>query len=586
MNRSTPLLVAALFFLSGACTLVYQVVWVRMLIVLFGVSVFAVSTVLTAFMAGLALGSALFGRVADSRGRGLRIYALLELGIGLYSLAFPWILTGLDDLHTALYRLLEGQPLLFALARFALSFLILLAPTTLMGGTLPALCRFAVRHLSAAGWQLGSLYSINTAGAALGCFAAAFFLMEHLGVRGTVFAAAAANLAIAAAALLVERASGTWSQPPEPDAPEPVSSAEPLPRRLETAVPWLFALSGFAALGYEVVWTRLLQTTLTSATVQTLSTIIITFLVGIAAGSAAAARWADRLRDRVYAFGGRRAPPRGFRRRFHIRHRQPSQADTCLPEAGLGSPHRHAVHRRGRGDVRPDVPDGVPVSPRRQDPGAAARRGRDRGRRHLRRQHRRCDLRRLRRRLRAHSLARHPGLAGVPGAGQSRRRSAAGPVERRGPAPEAGAPGPGGGVLRAVEGRDSREPHREDAGMEPPQHTHGPLRRRRRGNGQRPRRGKRLPHSHGQRRGRGADGLFIHPDLPPPRNPADGRSPGPGRGSRYRLRGRHHPGHGGGVRSPPHRLCRGGARGRKGRELLRRPQQQGPRAASDRGFSS
>ena len=303
MNRNTPLLVAALFFLSGACTLVYQVVWVRMLIVVFGVSVFAVSTVLTAFMAGLALGSALFGRVADSRGRGLRIYALLELGIGLFSLAFPWILAGLDDVHTALYQVLEGRPLLFALARFALSFLVLLPPTILMGGTLPALCRFAVRHLSAAGWQLGSLYSINTAGAALGCFAAAFFLMEHLGVRGTVFAAAAANLAIAAAALLIERAAGTGSQPQTPGQPDLVSSADPLPRRLEIAVPAVFALSGFAALGYEVVWTRLLQTALTSATVQTLSTIVVTFLAGIAAGSAAGARWADRLRDRVYAFG-------------------------------------------------------------------------------------------------------------------------------------------------------------------------------------------------------------------------------------------------------------------------------------------
>lgn len=303
MNRNTPLLVAALFFLSGACTLVYQVVWVRMLIVVFGVSVFAVSTVLTAFMAGLALGSVLFGRVADSRGRGLRIYAILELGIGLFSLAFPWILTGLDDVHTALYQLLEGRPMMFALARFALSFLILLPPTILMGGTLPALCRFAVRHLSAAGWQLGSLYSINTAGAALGCFAAAFYLMEHLGVRGTVFAAAAANLAIAAAALLIERVAGPESLPREPEGPEPVSSADPVPRRLEIAVPGVFALSGFAALGYEVVWTRLLQTTLTSATVQTLSTIVITFLVGIAAGSAAGARLADRLRDRVYAFG-------------------------------------------------------------------------------------------------------------------------------------------------------------------------------------------------------------------------------------------------------------------------------------------
>ena len=93
MNRApgdrTRILILILFLLSGACTLIYEVVWVRMLIVVFGTSVYAVSTVLTAFMAGLALGSACFGRLVDRRGNGLRIYAWLELGIGLFALLLP-----------------------------------------------------------------------------------------------------------------------------------------------------------------------------------------------------------------------------------------------------------------------------------------------------------------------------------------------------------------------------------------------------------------------------------------------------------------------------------------------------------------
>ena len=327
--KRARLLVPTLFFLSGACTLVYQIVWVRMLIVVFGVSVFAVSTVLTAFMAGLALGSLLFGRLADRSVSGLRLYAVLELGIGLFALLFPFILTGLDDVHTLLYRLLEGSPLLFAGARFALVFLVLLIPTTLMGGTLPALCRFAVRHLSSVGWQLGLLYSINTAGAALGCFAAAFFLMEQLGVRGTTFAAAAGNLAIAAVASLMHRVAVAGTKATAGTAGDGGNLVAPggetegvdetgafartaagagareaglFPRRA-AAIAAAFALSGFAALGYEIVWTRLLQMTLISATVQALSTIVVTFLVGIALGSAAGARYADRLRDGLYAFG-------------------------------------------------------------------------------------------------------------------------------------------------------------------------------------------------------------------------------------------------------------------------------------------
>jgi len=306
LRTRTTVLVHALFLFSGACTLVYELIWVRMLVPVFGTSVFAVSTVLTAFMAGLALGSALFGRWIDRRGKKLLVYAYLEAGIGLFALLFPFLLAGLDVLCTVAYRQLEGSPYAFSLVRFLLSFLLLLVPTTLMGGTLPVLSKFLVERLDAVGRSVGGLYAINTLGAAVGCFVTAFYLMERLGLRGTSNAAAFANLLIAAFAFLLSRRVGIRSsggeakQRREEEAMAPVV---PLPPGVVRLTFWGFAISGFTALGYEVVWARLLAVTVHITTIQSLSTILVTFLFGLAAGGAAGAALVDRLRRLPSAFG-------------------------------------------------------------------------------------------------------------------------------------------------------------------------------------------------------------------------------------------------------------------------------------------
>ena len=301
--------ILALFFLSGACTLVYEIAWVRMFVLVFGTSVYAVSTVLSAFMAGLALGSALFGRVADRRGNALRLYAWLELGIGLFALAFPFILSRLDSLHTLLYGWLQGSPAAFAAARFALSFLVLLVPATLMGATLPVLSRFAVRGLGRLGRGVGALYALNTFGAVTGCALAAFVLLERFGVRGATTLAALVNIAIAVAAFVLARRhgdSGPDEGAGEPDAPArraaPAYEPPPVAPLAARAVFWGFALSGFAALGYEVAWTRLLGVVLRLTTNQSLSTILITFLFGLAVGGAIGARYVDRWKHLVTIF--------------------------------------------------------------------------------------------------------------------------------------------------------------------------------------------------------------------------------------------------------------------------------------------
>ena len=302
--------ILALFFLSGACTLVYQVVWARMLIVVFGVSVYAVSTVLTVFMAGLALGSFWFGRVVDRGGgrRGLLIYAVLELGIGLFALVFPSVHSGLDDIYTWLYLALEGSSVKFLAARFAVTFLVLIVPTAMMGATLPVLTKFAVERLDQVGWGVGRLYAVNTFGAAIGSFIAAFVLIEAIGVDATIYVAAAMNLLIAAAAWVLVRMSSSPSEGQDeketalPDVVSSTTAPATVDPRLRRLVLIAFGMSGFAALGYEVIWTRLLAIVLQSATAQTLSTILISFLVGLAAGGAVGARLSYRWRDLLFSF--------------------------------------------------------------------------------------------------------------------------------------------------------------------------------------------------------------------------------------------------------------------------------------------
>src|SRR5712691_5427121 len=157
--------VAICFFLSGATGLVYEVLWVRMLGLIFGHTVFAITTVLTAFMAGLGLGGFLFGRIADRHEHPLTLYGILEAGIGLSCLLIPLLLSWVEALYLALSRALELSFFAFSLAQFALILVLLLLPTTLMGATLPVLSRFFVSDERTLATRVGLLYALNTFGA-------------------------------------------------------------------------------------------------------------------------------------------------------------------------------------------------------------------------------------------------------------------------------------------------------------------------------------------------------------------------------------------------------------------------------------
>src|SRR4029450_5056029 len=217
-------LLLGLFFLSGISGLLYEVVWTRMLHLLFGDTVLAVSTVLASFMAGLALGSFCSGRYVDRRPPSLALYAGLEAAIGVSAVLLPVVLVALTPVYVWLHQSLHASFWLFSAVRFVFAFCLLAIPTTLMGATLPVLSRYMVQSHATLGWSVGALYALNAGGAVLGCFAAGYLLLGHLGLSRTVWLGAALNLAIALVAWIGPRWAGEAPRIPEalPSGPHSV----------------------------------------------------------------------------------------------------------------------------------------------------------------------------------------------------------------------------------------------------------------------------------------------------------------------------------------------------------------------------
>ena len=294
MNKFYPRLLI-LFFFSGATALVYQVVWTRLLTLAFGSTTLAVSTVLTAFMGGLAIGSALLGKKADTAENPVRFYAWLELFIGLFAIATPVIFAGIEHLYIALHGASAIGFWESALLRFALSLILLLPPTIMMGGTLPVLSKYFLnRKNKNTGKILSVLYFINTIGAVTGTLLAGLYLVQALGINLLLFLSGLVNIGIFAVAYSLKIDA-------EPEQAEKELSTEqafqppglsPWSRNAILAVVALF-FSGLAALIYEVVWTRVLTLIIGSST-YAFTIMLSTFLVGIALGSALVGRLADK----------------------------------------------------------------------------------------------------------------------------------------------------------------------------------------------------------------------------------------------------------------------------------------------------
>jgi spermidine synthase len=256
MSRTPTRTVFLLFFFTGISSLIYQVIWVRMFGLVFGNTLYASSAVLAAFMAGLALGSFLSGRLMEKRRDGLRVYAVLELCIGVCGILMAYAVALASRMDILIYRHFVPSYGFLTGLRFAYSFLLLVVPCTLMGATLPALGTFMMGAADES--LLGKLYGVNTLGAFMGCFASGFYLLGTIGVTHTTFLAAALNLAVATASYALYAASSRQpgaeaerrNRPAAPEAPPPGNPG------LGKVVLIAYAFSGFAALALEVGWTR------------------------------------------------------------------------------------------------------------------------------------------------------------------------------------------------------------------------------------------------------------------------------------------------------------------------------------------
>lgn len=287
-------IVFLLFFLSGAAALVYQTAWQRILALGSGVGIYSVAMIVGAFMAGLGLGSHAAGERSAriSARRSLRSFALVELGIGLFGLVSPFLLY---DLLYARAGWLYAVPWRAGVAHF----LTLLVPTGLMGMSLPFLVRGSVRDAGQASRTIGNLYGVNVLGAATGAMLTPWVLVRLVGLRGAVFAAAAANFVVGLGALWLARGR---TEDDAGEAGETSRVVAGLPGAHPFAL-WmtLYATSGFVALALEMLWFRIVDVAVKSSAF-TFGTVLALYLLGCGAGALVGARVAPRLAHPLRAF--------------------------------------------------------------------------------------------------------------------------------------------------------------------------------------------------------------------------------------------------------------------------------------------
>jgi spermidine synthase len=290
-----PRLVLAIFILSGAAGLMYEVVWSRQLVLVFGNTTQAVSTILTGFFGGLAIGSFVGGRLADRVRNPLRLYGLIELVLVVVVLLTPVTFRLLHEVYRGVFPSIEGQPVLLALIRFVLAVLALAPATVLMGATLPTLTRSLTRnsHLSAA---FGRLYVANTLGAILGTLAAGLVLIEILGLTRTLAVGALCSAIAGFVALLLSRDAQASAAPPVARPAPEASNASSSTRARPTLALILAFVSGLTSLGYQVLWTRLLSSGTGNST-YVFTVILGMFLIGVTFGAMIFSGSRPRLRN-------------------------------------------------------------------------------------------------------------------------------------------------------------------------------------------------------------------------------------------------------------------------------------------------
>lgn len=294
-----------LFFVSGISGLIYEIVWLRILSRIIGVTTYATAVTLAAFMLGLALGSVIFGKLADKRNNQLLLYSILQGAIAITAAFTPALFRISIKLYRTLHIIGGDNALVLLLDRILASFILLLIPATLMGGTLPLLISYIVKKEGNFGKNLSMLYGVNTFGAVAGVLLAGFITIGFWGEQKTINIGVLLNLAVGIAGYLLYRK--TVVQPlvekdAKPEIPQVDLQISPYNNRIRTIVLITIGVSGFTALAYEVIWSRQLILFLLTST-YAFSAMLAVFLTGIAVGSIVMNSFVDKLRKPLVVFG-------------------------------------------------------------------------------------------------------------------------------------------------------------------------------------------------------------------------------------------------------------------------------------------
>ncbi|HVR73055.1 MAG TPA: fused MFS/spermidine synthase [Planctomycetota bacterium] len=294
----------ALFFASGAIALVYEVLWMRSFMTVFGATAPATAATLSAMFLGLGAGSFLLGKVSGRSLRPLRTFGLLEAGVGAGALLVEVLLGLCDRSYPALHQALAGRPGAFLALKVVIAAAVLFPPAFFMGGTLPYLAQVVAADGRRLGVLAGGLYAVNTLGATSGALLVPFALLPLLGASGTLAAAVTGSFVVAGAALLLDRRISRAASRVDriPDRPARKRERAPIPRMVSRPAPRLALavafLSGALTLGLETLSTRMFALVHENS-VYSFALVIGTFLGGLSIGAAAARVLLTRVPPRV-----------------------------------------------------------------------------------------------------------------------------------------------------------------------------------------------------------------------------------------------------------------------------------------------
>lgn len=294
------IIISIIFFISGCCGLGYEIIWSRELQLVLGHTTYSITAVLTAFMSGLAAGSYFIGKFIDHSKSPITLYAYLEFGIGIYGIIFFHLLKLHDFFYLYIAHLLTNSAVDF-FVKFALAFALMILPTTLMGATFPAMSKILMKNLKSKGMEIGVIYFLNSAGGAFGCLITGFFLIEYFGNEFASNIISIFNILCGISALIARKY--ITLQPSDDQLSADTDNAISAPESanykttadnkylqdisnpmLNIALPYLLAVTGFAAMAYEIAWTRFLILIIGSAT-QSFSIMLFTSILFLCIGA-------------------------------------------------------------------------------------------------------------------------------------------------------------------------------------------------------------------------------------------------------------------------------------------------------------